>query len=67
MKIVDASNYVGLTRGHFYLLPSSMLDAHRLRSCIRYIVRVIKSIFFSHFGKFTEIAQISQISKIHKI
>ena len=43
VKIVDASNYVGLTPGHFYLLPSSALDAHRLRSCIRYIVRVIKS------------------------
>ena len=43
VKVVDASNYVGFTPGHVYLLPSSMLDIHRLRSCIRYIVRVIKS------------------------
>ena len=32
-KIVEASNYIDLSTSHFYFLPSSMLDAHRLRSC----------------------------------
>ena len=43
VKIVEASNYIGLSPGHFYLLPSSILDVQRLRSCIRDIVRAIKA------------------------
>ena len=43
VKIVEASNYISLTPGHYYLLPSSMLDVQRLQSYIRYIVRAIKA------------------------
>ena len=34
MTIVEASNYIGFSASHYYMLPSSNLDVHRLRSCI---------------------------------
>ena len=43
VKIVEASNYIGLSPGHFNSLPSSVLDKQRLRSCVRYVVRAIKA------------------------
>ena len=42
MTIAEASNYIGISTSHYNMLPSSNLDAHRLRSCICNIVSVIK-------------------------
>ena len=42
LHIAQASNYIGFSERHFYMLPSSNLDEHRLRSCIRSIVKTIK-------------------------
>ena len=42
LEITKASNYIGFVSKHSYMLPSSSLDEHRLRSCIRSIVGTIK-------------------------
>ena len=43
LQIASASNYLGFSSRHFYMLPLWNLDEHRLRSSINGIVKVIKS------------------------
>ena len=43
LQLALESNYIGFSERHFYMLPSSNLDEHRLRACLRSMVRTIKA------------------------